>query len=224
MSIDPQLRTWQNSLSAQQLGKHIDKPATPFSKAFGDVKYMDGSGKFYRVYRGLTGDNKFSDKLVDRKDANKGIGRSWTWNKDVARRFATGTTVSEDFEVGGGNEHGRILHGLIHKNDLWGVDDPGSVRAHDRVGSWHPDSKKTGYNNGWWEGEPHAYSLEEEALVKGTKRPIIVTGVTDVQRKPGYEHEGDDWDDQGNLVNKAHKKGYETTNKLKFKPPKIERS
>ena len=128
---------WQSSLSAQQLAGHIDKPATEFSKAFGDTKYMEpGSGTFTRVHRG-TFDKPLEEDPYGREyqkpESTMYMGQHWTANPSVARTFA----INSNFE--GDAKKGRVFSGLAHTSDIWDPYEKGAEEHFNQYAIGHPN-------------------------------------------------------------------------------------
>jgi hypothetical protein len=205
MSIDPQLRTWQNSLSAQQLGSHIDKPATEFSTAFSDPKYQKNGGGFKKLYRGLSSDRPFPDEVTKKSSefetlGKPVVGRHWTDDLDSARKFATGIASNElDGYIGAEeSKHGRTLTGLVHTTDIWDHDEPGSLQAHKEADAYHPENDDTHYLEG-----------ENERLLK-KNAPVYVKEAWDIKRDKNapYLQDPEEMDDPSDEDHDAWEERY----------------
>jgi hypothetical protein len=165
--VDPELQNWQSSLSAKQLGAHTTKPATEFSKAFGDTKYMEnGNSGFTRVYRGTL--DKPWDPSPDGREyrmpeLTRQLGQHWTSTKHVADTFARHS----------GNEgyagQGRVFTGLVHNKDIFYHNDPGSLEHFDQYAIWHPASE--------WAGEEDEGENPENEITIRSGSPVVLNKI-----------------------------------------------
>lgn len=164
--MDPELQNWQSSLSAQQLSKHTATPATGFSKAFGDTKYLDGSGKFTRVYRG-TFDKPLEEdpdgREYQKPESTMYMGQHWTANSAVARTFA----INSNFE--GDSKKGRVFSGLAHTSDIWDPYEKGAEDHFNQYAIWHP-------NDSYDEDDEDGFNESEQTIKPDS--PVVLNKIT----------------------------------------------
>jgi hypothetical protein len=189
--MDPELKNWQSSLSAQQLSAHTAKPHTDFSKAFGDTKYMEnGYNGFTTLHRGTIDkplDPDPDGREYSMPELTRQLGQHWTTDKNVANTFATNSGQEGDARKG------RVFTGLVHNKDIWDPQEEGAEDHFSQYGIWHPND---GHED---EYEEDGFGEAEETVKPGS--PVVLKKIdtykTDMPlfdrsdprfgRKPSYD-------------------------------------